>query len=379
MLKRRFGRPQPMHKRVSRKASVRHKMFAKWEKDKDVPIKRGYTLKRKCVLDTRQPSLNIISGKDKHGRYGPPCGGVIVVWGLMKNGKTTLAMNIISSAMKEDKVSGRKPMAVMYQETEGHMLSPEYMAQFDIDTKEVIDDDQKSLERCFRSASKRLDDIIALPKKDRFPLLIVLDSVSATPTEAETNPNSIGGGKARGGHAKLISEAMRNLTDKLKETESVYLIIAQAKDEVGGYGKYKSYTFMGMKPLLYHAAIAYFVRRGKPIVKKMDTGKEEIGMMVNIKVTHSKVAPPAGVAKDLELYYGRGYNKWVSLHNALKKFGISKKKGPRFNVTLNLAKNKKKVISYVGPKGIGKLPEQQRTLLEKLLYKRVSKKSVTEE
>lgn len=275
----------------------------------------------RCI-STGLPSVDIISGMDKDGRYGIPCGSLVTVYGNPSDGKTTFALGIAKSAQEGG--SG-PPLEVLYQNTDG-MLTQDYMSKQGVDIPKALYSEPQTLEEAFDVSIA----LLKAAKEQGVSVLIILDSISASPTNAEMELDSLGDSASMGSHARITSRAMRVLCGLLRSTGSVYIIIAQSKSSMQ---MYVPDTFLSAKPLIFHSTLVYEVRRSGWIKR----GNENVGMNVRIRTRKNKVGPPMRATKPIEFYFDSGFDAFHSLTLALQEKGLIERSGLTYNY---IGKNK---------------------------------------
>jgi len=165
------------------------------------PLKFSVAGNIERCISTGLASVDVISGRDHLGRYGIPVGSLVTVFGNPSDGKTTFTLDIARSAQEGG--SG-PPLQIVHQDMEG-LLTREYMEQQGVKTNDVIYSAPETLEEAFDAAIT----LLKAAKEDGISLLMVLDSISATPTLAEMGLKSIGDSTSMGAHARITSKAFR--------------------------------------------------------------------------------------------------------------------------------------------------------------------------
>lgn len=315
-----------IEKRREKKAKDRQELIDSLD-SKYYPLQKGWDGGIPWCLPTGLPSLDIISARDNHGVYGVPGGSMITFLGEPKQGKSTLGLTMLANAQKEDPFNRRPPMLCHFLETEGGLLSRDYIQRQGVDLENMFYDTPDTLEQAFDSIRTKLQIIDSKPIEKQIPMFILLDSISNLQTNAEEEMTtatysehaSAAQKKKRGGkmgHARVNSERIRQLTPLIRRTKSIIVIVAQAKADIqfSGYSRQERKTFIGNRPILFLSALLVEVRRGASI---KDADDNHTGMVVNMFVAMSKVGIPYGKAQNLELDYYKGFDEPTSLHDAL--------------------------------------------------------------
>lgn len=271
-------------------------------------------------LPTGLPNVDIFSGIDQNGVFGIPTGSIVTITGNPSQGKTTFTLNIARCAQDG---FGREPFVVVHQDMEG-MLTKEYIESQGVDTSKVLYHDAENLEDAFDAAIN----VLRTAKKEKFSALIILDSLSASPTKNEMDLDSLGDFSMPGTHAKVTARAFRVMTNLLKASGSIYVAVAQNKSSIGTYAPS---TFIAEKPLTFHSSLVYQVVRTGWLTRSA----RKVGFKCKIVVKKNKIGTPMRETSTMSLNFGKGFDKTDSLHGAL--------------CSLKLVTKKKGDFVYVGP------------------------------
>ncbi len=211
---------------------------------------------------------------------GWPCGRVVEVYGPESNGKTTVALHALAEVQKLGGIG-------IFLDTE-HALDKRRAAAIGVDLKRLIYAQPGTMEQLFDYVEKTVE-IIARKAPDK-PIVIVWDSVAATPTESEVEGDY--GDSTMGIHARIMSQAFRKLTKTISKYKVLFLCINQIRDKIGVTFGEKSNTFGG-RALKFYASIRLEVRK----TENYKEGDDLKGITCQATVKKNKVAPPFGVAK----------------------------------------------------------------------------------
>lgn len=241
------------------------------------------------------------------GIGGLPRGRVIEIYGPESSGKTTIATHVIREAQKLGGVC-----AIIDAE---HAFDSEYAAKLGVDIDSLLisqpDYGEQALEVMDRLVSTGGIDVV------------VLDSVAALVPKAELEGEM--GESKMGLHARLMSQALRKLTAKIDNTNTVVIFINQLREKIGiMFGNPEVTT--GGNALKFYASVRLDVRRSTPI----KDGEEVIGNLVKVKVVKNKVGSPFRTA-EFNLIYGEGFDNRMEVIEACVALGIAEKSGSWFS------------------------------------------------
>ncbi|HMB31782.1 MAG TPA: recombinase RecA, partial [Desulfohalobiaceae bacterium] len=204
------------------------------------------------------------------GVGGIPRGRVIEIYGPESSGKTTLALQILAEAQK---AGG----SVAFVDAE-HALDVQYAHRLGVKTDELLisqpDYGEQALEICDLLVRSGAIDVI------------VVDSVAALIPQAELEGSM--GETQVGGHARLMSHAMRKLTGSIHRSKTSVIFINQIRMKIGmtGYGNPETTT--GGNALKFYSSIRLDIRK----IQSLKDKEEIYGNRVKVKVVKNKVAPP---------------------------------------------------------------------------------------
>ena len=237
------------------------------------------------------------------GIGGLPKGRIIEIYGPESGGKTTVTLHAIAETQKLGGMAA-------FIDVE-HALDPVYAKSLGVDIDHLIvsqpDTGEQALEIMETLARSGAIDIV------------VLDSVAAMVTKAEIDGEI--GDSFVGVQARLMSAAMRKLTNVISKSNTVAFFINQVREKIGVmYGNPE--TTPGGRALKFYASVRIEVRKGEKIVD----GGEIIGYTTKCKVVKNKVAPPFKETQ-FDMIFGEGISRLGEIITMGEELGFIKKSG----------------------------------------------------
>lgn len=255
---------------------------------------------------------------------GIPRGGIIEIFGWESSGKTTLASYLVGQVQKAG-------LFAAFIDAE-HAYEPPYAKVVGVDVDNLIFSQPDSGEQALSICERLVDTVPNLG-------VIVIDSIAALTPQTEIDGDM--GDAHIGLQARLLSQAMRKLTGKLRKKKVTLIAINQIRMKIGVvYGNPE--TTSGGNALKFYSAIRLNVRKAGDISEK-----ELLGIQIKIKAVKNKTAPP--MREDIiDLHFTTGFDKYIELVDFAIHYDIIKKGGAWYTVpgVEDRIQGKNKVVDY---------------------------------
>jgi RecA/RadA recombinase len=269
-------------------------------------------------IGTGSFSLNALLSGSIYG--GLPANKVTALAGEPSTGKTFYAINIVRQFLR-DNVDG----FVFYFESES-AISKQMLADRGVDTKRVAVVPVATIQEFRTQAVKILDKYIEdKEKKDRPPMLFVLDSLGNLSTDKEMQDIADGKDTRDMTRAQLVRGAFRVLTLKLGKAKVPLIVTNHVYDVVGSYVPTKKMG--GGSGLEYAASTILFLSKKKD----KDKDNQVTGAIITANLKKARLTIENKKVETL-LDYSDGLDPYYGLVDLAEKFEIIKKVSTRYEL-----------------------------------------------
>lgn len=208
---------------------------------------------------------------------GFPNNKAIVLAGDPATGKTFFALSLMKHFL--DKHPDAK---VFYFDTESAVTN-QMLIDRGIDPKRVVKSEPDSLEKFRTVALRLLDHYAALDEKQRFPMLIVLDSLSMLPSNKELADSTAGNDTRDMTKAPIIKGIFRVLRLKMAKVQVPMIVTNHIYAVIGAY--FPTKEMGGGSGAKYAADTIVFLSKSK----EKDDDKHVIGSVITVTMKKSRI------------------------------------------------------------------------------------------
>ena len=267
-------------------------------------------------IDTGSYALNaLVSGS----LYGGFAGNKITaIAGEQATGKTFFLLGMVKSFLDANPTGG-----VLYFESES-AISKLMIEQRGIDSSRMVIIPVTTIQEFRNQCIKIIEKHLEIPKDDRPPLVICLDSLGMLSTSKEVQDISDGKDTRDMTRAQLIRGAFRVLTLKAGAAGIPIFMTNHTYEVVGAYVPTKEMG--GGAGLKFAASNILFLTK-----KKFKDGTEQLGNIVTCRNYKSRITVENKKVETLITFNG-GLSKWHGLIDFAVGYGIWKQAGSRVDI-----------------------------------------------
>jgi len=266
-------------------------------------------------IDTGSYILNAAISGSLYG--GIPNNKAVIFAGDPATGKTFFALGIVKSFLNENK-DGH----VFYFDTESAVTN-EMLTTRGIDITRVAKSEPDSIEKFRHIAYKTLDAYTQLPEDKRFPLLMVLDSLSALPSKKETEDMANEKDVRDMSKATLIKAAFRVLRLKLAKAKVPLIVTNHVYAVIGSY--FPTKEMAGGQGAKYAADTIVFLSKKKD----RDADKSVVGNIVKARMMKSRLTKEE-TAVETRILFDGGLDRYYGILEMAIAQGCVKKVSTRY-------------------------------------------------
>jgi RecA/RadA recombinase len=284
------------------------------EADTSIAVEGKSAAEFDSYIDTGSYILNAALSGTIFG--GIPNNKAVVFAGDPGTGKTFFALGIIKNFLETN------PKArVFYFDTESAVTN-KMLSERGIDLTRVAKSEPDSIERFRTVALKALDAYAAIDEKERFPFLMVLDSISMLPSKKEIADISEGKDTKDMTKTQLLKGAFRVLRLKMGVLGVPLIVTNHVYQVIGSYVPTKEMG--GGSGAKYAADSIVFLS------KKADrTDDGVVGNIIHVKMVKSRLSKE-NTKVDTRIAYTGGLDRYYGLLPQAEAAGLVKKVSTRF-------------------------------------------------
>lgn len=244
---------------------------------------------------------------------GIACGRITELTGLEGSGKSLIAAHMMANVQKEGGV-------VVLLDTE-NAVNPEFFEAIGLNLGQMVYAQPDTVEDIFVMIETIIARVREKQNNDK-KIIIVVDSVAASPTKQESESDYDKDGYATG-KAIILSKAMRKVTQLIAKQKIALVFTNQLRQKMNAPAFSDPWTTSGGKAIAFHASVRL---RSAITGKIQNKDKQVIGVSVKVSVIKNRLGPPYRTA-EFNVYFDRGIDDLDSWLKFCKDKGIMKTAG----------------------------------------------------
>ena len=250
---------------------------------------------------------------------GLPSNKITALAGESSTGKTFFALSIVKYFLQQNP-DGQ----VIYFESES-AITKSMLADRGIDIKRLGLVPVTTVQEFRTQSIKVVDEYMKLKKKDRPPLMFVLDSLGMLSTTKEVEDAAAGKETRDMTRAQVIKSIFRILSLKLGQAGIPLIVTNHTYDVVGSYMPTKEMG--GGSGLKYAASTIIYLSKSKE-----KDGTEVVGNIIKCKAFKSRFTKENSMVATRLFYDERGLDRYYGLLVLGEKYGVFEKSGNRYKI-----------------------------------------------
>ena len=250
---------------------------------------------------------------------GLPSNKITALAGESSTGKTFFALSIVKYFLQQNPTG-----QVIYFESES-AITKGMLADRGIDVKRIGLVPVTTVQEFRTQAIKVVDEYMKLKKKDRPPLMFVLDSLGMLSTTKEVEDATAGKETRDMTRAQVVKSIFRILSLKLGQAGIPLIVTNHTYDVVGSYMPQKEMG--GGSGLKYAASTIIYLSKSKE-----KDGTEVVGNIIKCKAFKSRFTKENSLVATRLFYDERGLDRYYGLLELGEKYGVFEKSGNRYKI-----------------------------------------------
>lgn len=268
-------------------------------------------------VDTGAYIFNALVSGSIYG--GLPSNKITALAGESSTGKTFFALSIVKYFLMQN-----PDAQVIYFESES-AITKTMLSDRGIDVKRLGLVPVTTVQEFRTQSIKVVDEYTKLKKKDRPPLMFVLDSLGMLSTTKEVEDASAGKETRDMTRAQVVKSIFRILSLKLGRAGIPLVITNHTYDVVGSYMPQKEMG--GGSGLKYAASTIIYLSKSKE-----KDGTEVVGNIIKCKAFKSRFTKENSMVATRLYYDERGLDRYYGLLELGEKYGVFEKSGNRYKI-----------------------------------------------